>query len=131
MYRQSISTNKSEMKNCIYLLFQLGIPVTNAFGASRKAPGQQGLLPVASLPRQPQSQLCAAKLSDLPQGINPFEKSLSKSLDIQADFRDRAKRAVDAAIKADMTKLEIEFPPLLGGDKSKSQYDDFDNIQVK
>ena len=28
-----------------------------------------------------------------------------------------------------MTKLEIEFPPLLGGDQSKSQFDDFDNIQ--
>lgn len=25
--------------------------------------------------------------------------------------------------------MEIEFPPLLGGDNSKSQFDDFDNIQ--
>jgi hypothetical protein len=25
--------------------------------------------------------------------------------------------------------LEVEFPPLLGGEKSKSQFDDFDNIQ--
>ena len=25
--------------------------------------------------------------------------------------------------------MEIEFPPLLGGDKSKTQFDDFDNVQ--
>ena len=73
--------------------------------------------------------LQAAKLSDLPKGINPFEKSVSKSLDVQADFRERAKRAVDAAIRDDVKRMEIEFPPLLGGDQSKSQFDDFDNIQ--
>lgn len=28
-----------------------------------------------------------------------------------------------------MKLLEVEFPPLLGGEKSKSQFDDFDNIQ--
>ena len=71
----------------------------------------------------------AAKLSDLPKGINPFEKSVSKSLDVQADFRERAKRAVDAAIGDGVKQMEIEFPPLLGGDQSKSQFDDFDNIQ--
>mmetsp|Transcript_8867 Transcript_8867/g.19028 ORF Transcript_8867/g.19028 Transcript_8867/m.19028 type:complete len:376 (-) Transcript_8867:183-1310(-) len=119
-----------------YILIQLGIPAINAFAtpsASRHSPRQRGVLPVHALvvssPSSSSSQLGAAKLSDLPKGINPFEKSLSKSLDIQADFRDRAKRAVDAAIKDDLKKLEIEFPPLIGGDKSKSQYDDFDNIQ--
>lgn len=28
-----------------------------------------------------------------------------------------------------MKKIEIEFPPLIGGSQSKSQFDDFDNIQ--
>jgi hypothetical protein len=69
------------------------------------------------------------KLSILPQGISPFEKSLSKSIDIQADFRARAKIAVDAAMASGVKKVELEFPPLLGGDQSKSQFDDFDNIQ--
>ena len=74
-------------------------------------------------------------LTPLPQGISPFEKSLSKSLDIQQEFRTLAKKAVQAAIDASKKssnkapRLEIEFPPLLGGDKSKSQFDDFDNVQ--
>mmetsp|Transcript_21590 Transcript_21590/g.26726 ORF Transcript_21590/g.26726 Transcript_21590/m.26726 type:complete len:378 (+) Transcript_21590:160-1293(+) len=69
------------------------------------------------------------KLSTLPKGISPFEKSVSKSLDIQADFRARAKVAVEAAAADGVRLLEIEFPPLIGGDQSKSQFDDFDNIQ--
>lgn len=75
-------------------------------------------------------------LTPLPQGISPFEKSLSKSLDVQQDFRNLAKKAVQAAIDASKKSsqgqaplLEIEFPPLIGGDKSKSQFDDFDNVQ--
>eukprot|EP00566_Odontella_aurita_P000603 CAMPEP_0113555128 /NCGR_PEP_ID=MMETSP0015_2-20120614/16542_1 /TAXON_ID=2838 /ORGANISM="Odontella" /LENGTH=373 /DNA_ID=CAMNT_0000456365 /DNA_START=109 /DNA_END=1233 /DNA_ORIENTATION=+ /assembly_acc=CAM_ASM_000160 len=68
-------------------------------------------------------------LSDLPRGISPFEKSLSKSIDVQADFRSRAKTAVDAAVADAAVLMEIEFPPLIGGDKSKSQFDDFDNVQ--
>jgi len=71
-------------------------------------------------------------LSTLPKGISPFEKSLSKNIDIQADFRYRAKAAVDAAMSSDpraLQLLEIEFPPLLGGYSSKSQFDDFDNIE--
>lgn len=70
-----------------------------------------------------------SSLSDLPRGISPFEKSLSKSIDVQADFRSRAKLAVDAATRDGVRLIEIEFPPLIGGDKSKSQFDDFDNIQ--
>ena len=70
-------------------------------------------------------------LTPLPQGISPFEKSLSKSLDIQQEFRNLSKNAIQAAIQDSATGslLEIEFPPLIGGDKSKSQFDDFDNVQ--
>jgi hypothetical protein len=69
------------------------------------------------------------ELTPLPKGISPFEKSISKNLDIQADFRKIAKKAVDNAIASNINLLELEFPPLLGGDKTKSQFDDFDNIQ--
>jgi len=62
---------------------------------------------------------------------------------VQADFRSRAKAAVDAALASSSSGddegqtttagvvqlLEIEFPPLLGGSSSKSQFDDFDNVQ--
>jgi len=68
-------------------------------------------------------------LSPLPRGISPFEKSLSKGIDIQAQFRQGAKRAIDAAVRDGARRIEIEFPPLLGGSQSKSQFDDFDNIQ--
>ncbi len=70
-----------------------------------------------------------SQLSPIPKGISPFEKSLSKNIDIQGEFRKRAKGAIDAAIANDVKLLEIEFPPLLGGSQSKSQFDDFDNIQ--
>lgn len=69
------------------------------------------------------------KISSLPIGISPFEKSLSKAIDVQGDFRARAKPAVEAAIEDGIGLLEIEFPPLIGGDQSKNQFDDFDNIQ--
>ena len=75
------------------------------------------------------SQPSAKALSPLPKGISPFEKSLSKNLNIQAEFRQQAKRAIDAAIKDNVKLIELEFPPLLGGSQSKSQFDDFDNIQ--
>jgi hypothetical protein len=55
------------------------------------------------------------KLSDLPDGISPFEKSLSKYIDVQADFRLRAKVAVDTAISNGVRLIEVEFPPLIGG----------------
>eukprot|EP00815_Leptocylindrus_aporus_P001429 CAMPEP_0116062420 /NCGR_PEP_ID=MMETSP0322-20121206/7748_1 /TAXON_ID=163516 /ORGANISM="Leptocylindrus danicus var. apora, Strain B651" /LENGTH=295 /DNA_ID=CAMNT_0003547723 /DNA_START=2116 /DNA_END=3003 /DNA_ORIENTATION=+ len=50
-------------------------------------------------------------------------------MDIQADFRARAKTALDKAIADGVTLCEFEFPPLIGGDQSKTQFDDFDNIQ--
>ena len=54
----------------------------------------------------------AQSLSPLPRGISPFEKSLSKNLDIQAEFRQRAKKAIDAASADNVKLLEIEFPPV-------------------
>ncbi|KAL7546732.1 hypothetical protein ACHAWF_010062 [Thalassiosira exigua] len=77
----------------------------------------------------PNKSSSPSALSPLPRGISPFEKSLSKNIDIQAEFRQRSKRAIDAAIADGVKKIEIEFPPLLGGSQSKSQFDDFDNIQ--
>eukprot|EP00979_Chaetoceros_neogracilis_P002731 scaffold447_cov250-Chaetoceros_neogracile.AAC.3 len=76
----------------------------------------------------------AEDLTPLPKGISPFEKTLSKNLDIQQEFRLLAKKAVQAAINNSSSSsnaplLELEFPPLLGGDGSKSQFDDFDNVQ--
>ena len=68
-------------------------------------------------------------LSPVPKGISPFEKSLSKSIDIQGTLRKTAKRAIEAAIADGVSKIEVEFPPLLGGAQSKSQFDDFDNVQ--
>ena len=78
---------------------------------------------------QQQQKQSSQGLSPLPRGISPFEKGLSKNIDIQGDFRKRAKRAIDIAISNNIRRLEIEFPPLLGGSQSKSQFDDFDNIQ--
>lgn len=98
-----------------------------------------GIAPITTTLNKYQTELCAkasssSSLTPLPAGISPFEKSLSKNLDIQGDFRKLAKEAVSAAINdkkntGQESLLEIEFPPLLGGDKSKSQFDDFDNIQ--
>jgi len=68
-------------------------------------------------------------LSELPEGISPFEKGASKNLDVQGDFRLRAQKAVEEALKDNLRLIEIEFPPLIGGDQSKSQFDDFDNVQ--
>ena len=54
----------------------------------------------------------ARGLSPIPKGISPFEKSMSKNLNIQAEFRQRAKRAIDAAIADNVKLMEIEFPPV-------------------
>ena len=55
-------------------------------------------------------------------------------MDIQQTFRQIAKQATEQAISNRPSSstpllLEFEFPPLLGGSKTKSQFDDFDNIQ--
>jgi len=84
---------------------------------------------ISSVFGQQQQSSSALNLTPLPKGISPFEKSLSKNIDIQGDFRKSSKRAIDAAIGNNMKRVEIEFPPLLGGSQSKSQFDDFDNIQ--
>jgi hypothetical protein len=69
------------------------------------------------------------QLSSLPKDISPFEKSASKGRDVQGEFRKMAETALNRALLDGKVQLEIEFPPLLGGDKSKSQFDDFDNVQ--
>jgi hypothetical protein len=68
-------------------------------------------------------------LSILPKDISPFEKSGSKRRDVQGDFRKLAASSLQKALQNGVTQLEVEFPPLLGGDQSKSQFDDFDNVQ--
>lgn len=65
-------------------------------------------------------------LTNLPKGISPFEKSRR---DVQKELRALAQAAVLRGLADQQTLLEIEFPPLLGGDNAKSQFDDFDNVQ--
>lgn len=47
---------------------------------------------------QQRQQQSSQGLSPLPRGISPFEKGLSKNIDIQGEFRKRAKRSIDIAI---------------------------------
>lgn len=68
-------------------------------------------------------------LSSLPKSISPFEKSSAKGRDLQGEFRNIAQSSLEKALQDGVKQLEIEFPPLLGGDKSKTQFDDFDNVQ--
>lgn len=68
-------------------------------------------------------------LSPLPSGLSPFEKSVAKNIDIQSNFRGIAAKAIARAISDKCMLLEIEFPELVGGERSKTQFDDFDNIQ--
>lgn len=69
------------------------------------------------------------KYSSLPAGLSPFEKSIAKGLDVQASFRKLAAPAAEQAIRDGKRQLEFEFPPLIGGDLSKTNFDDFDNVQ--
>ena len=76
-------------------------------------------------------------LTPLPKDIAPFDKSASKGRDIQGEIRKLATTAFEKALVLDGTTntsnnnnpllFELEFPPLLGGEKSKSQFDDFDS----
>jgi hypothetical protein len=68
-------------------------------------------------------------LTPLPPDISPFAKSNSKGRDLQADFRKLGLKGLEQALQDGVTQIELEFPPLIGGDKSKSQFDDFDNVQ--
>jgi hypothetical protein len=69
------------------------------------------------------------KYSALPQGISPFEKSIAKGMDIQENFRKLAAPAVERAIRDGVTQIELDFPCFVGGDQSKTQFDDLDNLQ--
>mmetsp|Transcript_7494 Transcript_7494/g.8649 ORF Transcript_7494/g.8649 Transcript_7494/m.8649 type:complete len:469 (+) Transcript_7494:78-1484(+) len=82
------------------------------------------------------------QLTLLPKDISPFDKSSSKGRDVQGEIRKLATIALqkalvlpssneddDGTISRRPTLLELEFPPLIGGDRSKSQFDDFDNVQ--
>jgi Domain of unknown function (DUF1995) len=71
----------------------------------------------------------AAKLTRLPTGISPFEKSAARGRDFQAEFRQTCQKVLQEALRDGLKTMEIEFPPLLGGAKSKTQFDDFDNVQ--
>ena len=71
-------------------------------------------------------------LTPLPKDISPFDKSASKGRDVQGELRKLATLALERALlsntkKPTPTLLEFEFPPLIGGDQSKSQFDDFDS----
>jgi Domain of unknown function (DUF1995) len=99
--------------------------------------------------QQQQHVLCATirnvsgsnqKLTPLPSGLSPFDKSISKTYDIQSVFRTIACTAIQSAMdstnnnnnNSGQNKIyEIELPPLLsnGIDMSKNQFDDFDNVQ--
>lgn len=69
------------------------------------------------------------KYTPLPPGLSPFEKTVAKGLDIQGNFRKIAAAAVDRALADGVTLLEVDFPPFVGGDRAKSQFDDYDNLQ--
>jgi hypothetical protein len=80
-------------------------------------------------PMEESSAMKMAIGTQLPSNISPFEKSLSKSQNVQQIFRQLAAPALSRAMNVDgMQLMEIDFPPLLGGSQSKSQFDDFDNI---
>jgi hypothetical protein len=82
-------------------------------------------------------------LTPLPKDISPFDKSASIGCDVQGELRKLATLAVQRALLDDdddddtdkrpsrPTLLELEFPPLLGGSKSKTQFDDFDSKLYK
>jgi hypothetical protein len=97
------------------------VPPTRAFFSSELRP--------SAIPKGRYLARLFEKLSPLPAGISPFEKSNAKSLDIQGDFRNLAGPALQKALRDGVKQLEIDFPPLTGGDQSKTQFDDFDNVQ--
>jgi hypothetical protein len=68
-------------------------------------------------------------LTPLPKDISPFDKSASKGRDVQGDLRKLATVALGKALSEPEPPklLELEFPPLIGGEQSKTQFDDFDS----
>jgi len=105
----------------VLIAFIIGTTVVKAFSPHQQLP--QAFRTSSRL------KLSATELSSLPAGISPFERNLSKNIDVQGDFRNRASNAINSAVSAGKKLIEIEFPPLIGGDNSKSQFDDFDNVQ--
>ena len=71
-------------------------------------------------------------LTPLPKDISPFDKSASKGRDIQGDLRKLATTAIQKAFSSNERPvlMELEFPPLIGGEQSKTQFDDFDSKSV-
>ena len=67
-------------------------------------------------------------LTKLPVGVSSYERRLAKTLDIQSSFRTLATRSIKSAIDDGVKLIELDFPPLLGGRLTKTQFDDFDNI---
>jgi hypothetical protein len=110
------------------LLVAFDLPSSSAF-TTQQVPSSQRRT-VSTIPTSSSTIILqASSLSPLPKDISPFEKSSSKSRDVQGEFRKIAQKALVLAIRDGQTQLELEFPPLLGGAKSKSQFDDFDNVQ--
>jgi hypothetical protein len=85
------------------------------------------------------SSLSATRLfnTPLPKDISPFDKSASKGRDVQGELRKLATVALENALSSNKdsseipTLLELEFPPLIGGEQSKTQFDDFDSKYVE
>ena len=69
-----------------------------------------------------------AGLSPLPGGISPYAKALKA--DVQGEIRSVSFGALQRATADGVQLAELEWPPLLGGAKGKSQLDDFTNIDV-
>ena len=69
-----------------------------------------------------------AGLSPLPGGISPYAKALKA--DVQGEIRSTSFGALQRATADGVQLAELEWPPLLGGAKGKSQLDDFTNIDV-
>jgi len=70
----------------------------------------------------------ASTLTILPPGLSIYSRKETKTLDLQTTFRGLAKAAIERATKDNVRIQELEFPPLLGGRLSKTQFDDFDNV---
>jgi Domain of unknown function (DUF1995) len=69
----------------------------------------------------------SSSLTPLPPGLSPWDKSFAKQSNISEKFRTLATRAIETALLDGQTRLEIDFPPLIG-EQAKSQFDDFDNL---
>ena len=85
----------------IYFAILLASPAAFGFGP--------GAVPFRHQCRRSVCTSRMTKLSELPQGISPYEKS---DVDVPAILRNAAKKAIDAAIADGVLRLEIEFPAL-------------------